>query len=48
MADGTKLTTIAGNTLTISNGAVNGIKIKKADIKVDNAIMMAIGEVILI
>lgn len=48
MSDGTQLTTIAGNTLTISNGAVNGIQIKKADIKVDNAIMMAIGEVIVI
>jgi hypothetical protein len=32
----------------LRDGAVNGIKIKKADIKVDNAIMMAIGEVIVI
>ena len=48
MADGTQLTTLAGNMLTISNGAVNGITIKKADIKTDNSIMMAIGEVIVV
>ena len=46
MPDGTQLTTIAGTTITISGGAVNGAKFKKNDIKVDNAILHAIDAII--
>ena len=46
MPDGTQLQTIAGTTITISGGAVNGAKFKKNDIKVDNAILHAIDAII--
>jgi|Transcript_12793 uncharacterized surface protein with fasciclin (FAS1) repeats len=46
MPDGTTLTTIGGNTITISGGAVNGSKMTKNDIKVDNAILHAVNAVI--
>ena len=46
MPDGTTLTTIAGTTLTVSGGAVNGSKFKKNDIKVDNAVLHAVDSVI--
>lgn len=46
MPDGTTLTTIGGQTITISGGAVNGAKFKKNDIKVDNAILHAVEGII--
>ena len=46
MPDGTQLTTIAGTTITVSGGAVNGAKFKKNDIKVDNAILHAVDAII--
>ena len=46
LTEGTTLTTIAGTTLTVSGGAVNGSKMTKNDIKVDNAVLHAVSAVI--
>lgn len=47
MPDGTQLTTMAGTTITVSGGKVNGANMTKNDIKVDNAILHAVDAVIL-
>jgi len=46
LTEGTTLTTLAGTTLTVSGGAVNGSKMTKNDIKVDNAVLHAVSSVI--
>ena len=45
---GTVLKTLAGNEITVSGGMVGGSKIKKSDIKVDNAVLHAVVDVILV
>ncbi|EEH60377.1 uncharacterized protein MICPUCDRAFT_46336 [Micromonas pusilla CCMP1545] len=44
--EGKTLTTMAGNSITVSGGAVNGVSFKKNDIKVDNGIVHAVNAVI--